>query len=146
MFSDLEDLKRLGDFVSSLHSIEMSECADKLCRLCHIFHHVAELYIKEKTRTASLNEGSDIPPPDDQTFVNYTSDFDPYLTALGFPSAPGVMTMPDGGMGSDETSMAEPGARLSNTASLGDWFAGNVNIMSLLETDLSNIYPPTSYY
>jgi hypothetical protein len=166
--ADVSDLNRLGEFVSSLQSAsEVAEGAEKLCRLCHVFHRVAELYIHAKLKQQSSGENQQVASSvsrsttDDQKMdtsnggvggppagVYPMDDLEPYLSALGFPNATAIAMN-----GDPATGMVTDGATTTGTAdfeasgftgdsmSLGDWFAGNVNIMSLLETDLSNINP-----
>lgn len=210
--ANLSDLKCLGDFVSSLQtSGETVEAAEKLRRLCHVFHRVAELYIQTKTKhqhqyqydgsNGSLDQTQlenmqfhqqqqrslaspsssttplNIPPtpqpntttttdPTNNTFkyANPPSssqfpidDFEPYLSALGFPNAAGFLNIgqqppqQQNGLAPQmaATTTAAPAEYTTDNleASLGsgdamsleNWFNGNVNLMSLLEMDLSSI-------
>lgn len=138
--SDLEDVKLLGSFVSSLGSAaETSEAAQKLYRLCHIFHHVAELYIEAKMGKASEKQISD--NPGDATSVNYLNHFDPYLHALGFPPTSGISAAPGTTMPTGEVYIGgDPREEGADPGTFRNWFAGDLNIMSLLETDLPNVY------
>lgn len=180
--ADLTDLQCLGDFVSSLQSPgEVIEAADKLWRLCQVFHRVAELYIDAKlkqqqqhgqqeelhaaaehkpqafspdTLGATTNLNTTLPSNTTASHSNHNryalDDFEPYLSALGFPNAAGFINLGEGlttGGGADFGD-GPPGGfgpggggGGGDAFSLGNWFAGNVNIMSLLETDLSNINP-----
>ncbi|GAM37795.1 hypothetical protein TCE0_033r08019 [Talaromyces pinophilus] len=211
--ANLSDLKCLGDFVSSLQtSGETVEAAEKLRRLCHVFHRVAELYIQTKTKhqhqyqyddsngsldqtqlenmqfhqqqrqslaspsssTTPLNIPATPQPnttttdPTNNTF-KYTNpppssqfpidDFEPYLSALGFPNAAGFLNIGQQQQPpQQQNGLAPQMAPTTATAptdytadnleaslgsgdamSLENWFNGNVNLMSLLEMDLSNI-------
>lgn len=176
--TDTSDLRRLGDFVSSLQSAaDVAEAAERFCRLCQVFHRVAELYVSAKmkrrqqqqeiralagssssteeqqkqqnmsnnnnnsndnNRSASTNTGPTTPYPGilSASAAAAPDDLEPYLLALGIPNVnhnssngdPTAIEFEQGFTGDSSTS-----------ASLGNWFAGNVNIMSLLETDLSNL-------
>jgi hypothetical protein len=168
--ADLSDLKCLGDFVASLQSPgEVIEAADKLWRLCQVFHRVAELYINAKLqqRAQLLQQIPHAVEQNQKTFApdtlgktnintplstnstansNALDDFEPYLSALGFPNAAGFINLGEGmaGGGADFSDASGFGAVTGSGGdafSLGNWFTGNVNIMSLLETDLSNISP-----
>lgn len=215
--ANLSDLKCLGDFVSSLQtSGETVEAAEKLRRLCHVFHRVAELYIQTKikhqshyqydggrgldqsqlenmqyhtqqqqqqslTSPSSSTTPLNIPPtpqpntatdPTNNTF-KYTNlppssqfpidDFEPYLSALGFPNAAGFLNIGQQQQQPPPSSQQQTGLTPQMTApttapptdytadnleaslgsgdamSLENWFNGNVNLMSLLEMDLSSI-------
>ncbi|EED17118.1 C6 transcription factor, putative [Talaromyces stipitatus ATCC 10500] len=208
--ANLSDLKCLGDFVSSLQtSGETVEAAEKLRRLCHVFHRVAELYIHSKIKqqqqqhyqydsggldqqqtqnhvdniqyhqhqlTTSSTPLNNIPTPQsnhtdqDNAFkynnnpnpatgqsFNPIDDFEPYLSALGFPNAAGFLNIGQqqqqqtglaSQMATPMTSAAPGPAEYNSTEnleasfdanSLENWFTGNVNLMSLLEMDLSSI-------
>lgn len=210
--ANLDDLRCLGDFVTSLQtSGEAVEAAEKLWRLCHVFHRVAELYIQAKIHQKHYqhgnNYGQDItqqqqsipssssPQSASTTPLNMPNpaetprsdpsnhnsnggafkydppfpidDFEPYLSALGFPNAAGFLnigqqqtqnsttaglvppmastpsgtTAPMGGFnGGPNTEYGNLETGLAGDAnSLENWFTGNVNIMSLLEMDLSSI-------
>jgi hypothetical protein len=225
--ANLSDLKCLGDFVSTLQtSGETVEAAEKLRRLCHVFHRVAELYIQTKikhqhryqydsnngvieqsqlenmqyhpqqqqqqqslTSPSSSTAPLNIPPtpqpdtnantdPTNNTF-KYSNpppssqfpidDFEPYLSALGFPNAAGFLNIgqqqqqqqqqqqppqqqQQNGLAPQMTATTTTTAPTDYTAdnleaslgsgdamSLENWFNGNVNLMSLLEMDLSSI-------
>lgn len=137
--ADLSDLKLLGEFVSSLQPVsEVSEATEKLYRLCQVFHRVAELYIDAKIKRSSnlhLAQDASISGSNAMYLVN---DFDPYLSALGFTSAGGTLSFPSSGISAGEIPASEYDG-MAASGSLGDWFAGNLNIMALLEADLSNI-------
>lgn len=211
--ANISDLKCLGDFVSSLQtSGETVEAAEKLRRLCHVFHRVAELYIQTKIKhqhrhqydnsgmeqsqldnmqyhtqqqqqqaltSPSSSTPLNIPPtpqpqsnntttdPTNNTF-KYTNpppssqfpidDFEPYLSALGFPNAAGFLNIGQqqqqqlpNGLAPQMTATStmtptdytadnlEASLGSGDAMSLENWFNGNVNLMSLLEMDLSSI-------
>ncbi|KAL1846197.1 putative pyridoxal kinase [Paecilomyces lecythidis] len=137
--ADLSDLKLLGEFVSSLQPVsEVSEATEKLYRLCQVFHRVAELYIDAKIKRNSnmhIHQDASVSGTNTMYPVN---DFDPYLSALGFTSAGGMSSFPNSGISAGEMPPSEYDG-MAASGSLGDWFAGNLNIMALLEADLSNI-------
>lgn len=63
-------------------------------------------------------------------------EFDPYLTALGLGPSGGSVNIPPQG----DTTMEEPEPGTGVVpASLGDWFAGNLNMLGLLEADLTDL-------
>ena len=148
------DLNSLSEFVGSLESCRtISEGADKLYRMCHLFLRVARLYIIAKTQdTASRsqnfaqNNQSDYytTPDNTQLNLNAMSQFDPYLSALGLMN-------PDPGWPMDGFSGTSPSmdfADATNTpGSMGvgfgqprgnhnpmqDWFSGSRYLMNLME-------------
>ena len=138
--SDLDDLQCLGDVVATLQSSgEISEGVERLYRLCHVFYQVAKLYIESKLKQdqalhyqAAVGEGrvsDDVP-------MHAGGEFDPYLNALGFGPQGGSMNVPS----QRDTTMEEydPGVGMAS-AELGNWFAGNLNMMGLLEADLTDL-------
>lgn len=137
--ADLSDLKLLGEFVSSLQPVsEVSEATEKLYRLCQVFHRVADLYIDAKIKRSSnvhIQQDASVSGTNAMYPVN---DFDPYLSALGFTSAGAISSVPSSGISAGEMPPSEYDG-MTASGSLGDWFAGNLNIMALLEADLSNI-------
>ncbi|KAK2761610.1 hypothetical protein FQN54_001438 [Arachnomyces sp. PD_36] len=140
--SDLDDLQCLGDTVTTLQSsAEMSEGVGKLYRLCSVFYQVAKLYIESKMKA----DNNTLPPsngpatetkfqPD--TPMHAGGEFDPYLSALGLGPSVGSLGMPPQG----DTTMEEYDPSMGmETASLGNWFAGNLNMLGLLEADLTDL-------
>ncbi|KAH8700656.1 fungal-specific transcription factor domain-containing protein [Talaromyces proteolyticus] len=186
--ANLADLQCLGDFVASLHCPgEAVEAAERLRRLCQVFHRVADLYIKTKIKqqeihhphlhpdnaaaaaVATNHPQEQFAPPksphsnaNDDALPNFSSlvtdDFEPYLSALGFPNAAGFLNIGDHNNNNhhNANNIAAPAAAEDyngvndtigswlggDSFSLENWFTGNVNIMSLVETDLSGINPP----
>jgi hypothetical protein len=92
--ADASDLSSLSEFVSSLESCRtISEGADKLYKMCHLFLQVAKLYIMAKTQdtapsqtqNSALSNQHDYYTTTDgtQLDLNAMAQFDPYLSALG---------------------------------------------------------------
>ncbi|KAF2676907.1 hypothetical protein K458DRAFT_424397 [Lentithecium fluviatile CBS 122367] len=95
------DLNTLADFVLSLESCRtVSEGADKLYKMCHLFLQVAKLYVEAKTKESAhqpstqpensragaggFYEANDGGSGGEQGFDSSTmTQFDPYLSALG---------------------------------------------------------------
>ncbi|KAF5853611.1 hypothetical protein GGP41_002140 [Bipolaris sorokiniana] len=85
------DLQSLSEFVTSLESCRtISEGAEKLYRMCHLFLRVARLYVTAKaqdaalrSRTAAQNHQNYYTANGAQLDLNAMSQFDPYLNALG---------------------------------------------------------------
>ncbi|KAF1945190.1 fungal-specific transcription factor domain-containing protein [Clathrospora elynae] len=159
--ADSSDLSSLTDFVTSLESCRtVSEGADKLYKMCHLFLQVARLYILAKTQDAApqsqsvaQNNQPDYYTSTDSTQLdlNTMSQFDPYLSALGLmpnsswpmggyntnvPTSDGMNAFSQGQMGSamgpDPIGMGlgPPG---SNHNSIQDWFSGSRYLMNLME-------------
>jgi hypothetical protein len=96
---DPSDMTALSEFVFSLESCRtVSEGADKLYKMCHLFLQVAKLYVDAKTKESTSSSSHIVPPSrtesnsympsssdtTDQTFnTNAIDQFDPYLSALG---------------------------------------------------------------
>lgn len=138
--ADLSDLRCLGEFVASLQPTgEVIEAAEKLYRLCHVFHRVAELYINAKIKASSDVQTSPNAAEDSNAAPYPVNDFDPYLSALGFTSATGLTPFVSNGVSTGDVPATENESGVAGSTSLGDWFTGNLNIMALLEADLSNI-------
>lgn len=91
--NESSDLDSLFDFVASLESCRtISEGADRLYKMCHMFSQIAKLYVQAKTqekttRTQAGAQGSqtDYYTTADGTHLdlNASNSFDPYLNALG---------------------------------------------------------------
>ncbi|KAK3337810.1 hypothetical protein B0T19DRAFT_438446 [Cercophora scortea] len=137
--SDADDLRRMGDFVTSLQPVcPVSEAIDKLHRVCQVLVNVAALYVETKAQQQQDQE---------MTIVN--NDFDMYLSQLGFmpqgaaiPQNNGLLS--PGGVGFDGNGADGqfPGLDLdAHTSQLGNWFSGNRHFMGLLEEDLSQFEP-----
>lgn len=219
--ANISDLACLGSFVASLQSSgETVEAAEKLRRLCQVFHRVAELYIQTKLanqpqqfqqfqfegagninpqtqlnsslqyqkhqhqqnmsarpststtprtnsqrnismdseshgfrqlESTSLTQQPSFNPSNSST--NFINDFEPYLSALGFPNAAGFLNIGQQHSQQPQQQQSGPASQVTGPAeyttanleagldanSLENWFTGNVNLMSLLETDLSSI-------
>ncbi|KAF2635490.1 hypothetical protein P280DRAFT_436975 [Massarina eburnea CBS 473.64] len=108
---DPNDLNSLADFVYSLESCRtISEGADKLYKMCHLFLQVAKLYVEAKAKESStppsalrtetshhsangilMEPGTEertsnqnqSPPSGFGVDINTMNQFDPYLSALG---------------------------------------------------------------
>ncbi|KAI1080113.1 hypothetical protein F5B20DRAFT_540812 [Whalleya microplaca] len=120
--SDVEELRRLADFVQSLEAAcDVSESVSKLHQLCQVLYNVALLYVEAKAQE-----------PVDQDMVPVGNEFDMYLSQLGFMPVDENMANVDMGVDAQTRSMAQ-------TTQLGDWFSGNNYMMGLLEEDLSGI-------
>jgi hypothetical protein len=160
--ADSSDLNSLSDFVASLESCRtISEGADKLYRMCHLFSRVAKLYIMAKTQDAA--QTSQCPAPNPQARYYTTADgtqldmdamsqFDPYLSALGLmpdsvwpmagynsntQTAAGIDAFSQGQI-MDNTMNSVPmgmglGQPTGNHNPLQDWFSGSRYLMNLME-------------
>lgn len=135
--SNLEDLQCLGGAVATLQSsADLSEGVDKLYRLCSVFYQVAKLYIESKLKLDRAHPTeTPVNPTDTQGDVpmHAGGEFDPYLNALGLDPSGGFANMPPQG----DATMEEYEPRPS--ASLGNWFTGNLNMLGLLEVDLTDL-------
>lgn len=137
--SNLEDLQCLEGAVATLQSSAgLSEGVDKLYRLCSVFYQVAKLYIESKLKL-------DRAPPSETTVnqadfqadtpMHAGGEFDPYLNALGLGPSGGFANRPPQG----DTTMEEYEAGMGASTSLGNWFTGNLNVLGLLEADLTDL-------
>ncbi|KAJ4335667.1 hypothetical protein N0V87_005925 [Didymella glomerata] len=160
--SDTVDLDTLQRFVASLESCRtVSEGADKLYKMCHLFLQVAKLYIQAK-KNDMRNQPRTVAQPAQNNFYTTTdgtqldlstmTQFDPYLSALGlvpnsaWPMA-GYSDTP--AMGTAMGSFANV-ANTANTQgsevfgvgyasnglpqnSVQDWFSGSRYLMNLME-------------
>jgi hypothetical protein len=162
--ADASDLSSLSDFVSSLESCRtISEGADKLYKMCHLFLQVAKLYIMAKTQDAAPSQPQSVPPnnqPDYYTTtdgaqldLNAMAQFNPYLSALGLmpdsawpmagnyaPNAPTSADMSAYSQGQTLDNVMEPGpmglgfgAPHGNSNPVQDWFSGSRYLMNLME-------------
>jgi hypothetical protein len=160
--SDTVDLDTLQRFVASLESCRtVSEGADKLYKMCHLFLQVAKLYIQAK-KNDMRNQPRTVAQPAQNNFyttrdgtqldLSTMTQFDPYLSALGLvPNS--AWPMADY---SDTPAMGtamESFANVANTAntqgsevfgvgyapnglpqnSVQDWFSGSRYLMNLME-------------
>ncbi|KAH9870995.1 hypothetical protein J1614_006569 [Plenodomus biglobosus] len=162
--NELSDLNSLFDFVASLESCRtISEGADKLYRMCHMFSQIAKLYVQAKTQekatraqTGAQNSQPNYYTTTDgtQLDLNSMNSFDPYLSALGLmPNwawpAPGAPATSDGFDVTQDTSGINThdlnGAQGTSATNLGfgppgrnhnavqDWFSGSRYLMNLME-------------
>jgi hypothetical protein len=156
--ADPTDLPSLQDFVTSLESCRtLSEGADKLYKMCHLFLRVAKLYLQAKLQDNTYQSQS-YPPTQpnyytaadgSQVDLNSMTQFDPYLSALGLmPNSAWPMANvlnPQGSddlhaytqgqstgafVGPDMTGMGITGGAQN---SVQDWFSGSRYLMNLLE-------------
>jgi hypothetical protein len=137
----------------------VSEGADKLYKMCHLFLQVAKLYIQaKKNDTRGQPQRMSRPSPDNfyttggeaQLDLNAMTQFDPYLSALGLmPSsawpmtgyAPNLSTAMNSFANVDEAANAhglQPvgGDYMPNGGpqnSIQDWFSGSRYLMNLME-------------
>ncbi|KAF2127627.1 hypothetical protein P153DRAFT_398225 [Dothidotthia symphoricarpi CBS 119687] len=150
--TDSSDLPSLSAFVASLESCRtISEGADKLYKMCHLFLQVAKLYVQAKLQDG-LTRSQSVPETDHANFYT-TSDgtqldlsamtqFDPYLSALGlvpnsaWPMAGFATNMEsqdqNQDLGNDLTGMGF-GPLGANQNSVQDWFSGSRYLMNLME-------------
>ena len=119
--SSLEDLKVLQDFVISLDVVRgSSDTVSKLYWLCHVMCDAALSYVEAKLQQQ------------DQYLGPVGDEFEMYLNQLGLiPGAcPAVVPATD-----TSTTVQSNG----QTTYIADWFSGSVNMIGLLEEDLSHI-------
>ena len=153
------DLDTLQQFVASLESCRtVSEGADKLYKMCHLFLQVAKLYIQAKKKDPKSQPQATAQPSDDNFYtttdgtqldLTTMTEFDPYLSALGLvPNS----AWPMAGYAPVTTAM-ESFANVQNVAgtqpaevfgsgyaangasqnSVQDWFSGSRYLMNLME-------------
>jgi hypothetical protein len=112
------DLVLLEDFIASIQPCcAASEGIQKLWSLAQVLHSIASSYIRIKM---SCLEDLDPTPLE--------TGFDRYLERLG------LVPQQDRGLNLEGAGSVA----LTEGAQLGDWFAGNISLSSLLEDDLSN--------
>ncbi|KAJ4984606.1 fungal specific transcription factor domain-containing protein [Stagonosporopsis vannaccii] len=159
--SDSLDLSTLQNFVASLESCRtISEGADKLYKMCHLFLQVAKLYIQAK-KNDSRSQPQTVSQPFTDTFytpedgsqldLSTMTQFDPYLSALGLvpnstwpmadyadsPALPTAMTsfanvQPVASTQAEALSLGyAPNGVLQNP--IQDWFSGSRYLMNLME-------------
>ncbi|KAK4442606.1 hypothetical protein QBC34DRAFT_312772, partial [Podospora aff. communis PSN243] len=108
------DLLRLAEFTASLESTcEFSDTIQRLHRLSQTLHTIASLYTSARVSGAAQTKKEDEP------------DINQYLNQLG--------------SGLDETLMPEVTPMVG--LEFGNYFTGNLDIMGLLEDDLSRFCP-----
>ena len=159
--SDVEpDLNSLSEFVGSLESCRtISEGADKLYKMCHLFLRVARLYVTAKKQDAASrsrgvmqnNQSGYYTTVDGtQLDLNAMSQFDPYLSALGLmPDTAWPTTYPNASTAATTTAFEQGeamnnmdavgssgfgfGASQGNSNPMQDWFSGSRYLMNLME-------------
>ncbi|KAI4621865.1 hypothetical protein J4E80_004238 [Alternaria sp. BMP 0032] len=159
--SDVEpDLNSLSEFVGSLESCRtISEGADKLYKMCHLFLRVARLYVTAKKQDAASrsrgvmqnNQSGYYTTVDGtQLDLNAMSQFDPYLSALGLmPDTAWPTTYPSASTAATTTAFEQGeamnnmdavgssgfgfGASQGNSNPMQDWFSGSRYLMNLME-------------
>jgi hypothetical protein len=155
------DLQSLSEFVTSLESCRtISEGADKLYRMCHLFLRVARFYVMAKAQDAASrsysaaqnNQPNYYTADGTQLDLNAMSQFDPYLNALGL--------LPDSAWSVNDYNMSAAGQggmqafpqdqTMGNTLNQGqmglgfgpsggihnsmqDWYSGSIYLMNLME-------------
>ena len=148
--SSHSDIAILSDFVLSLESCRtVSEGADKLYKMCHLFLQVAKLYMEAKTKEAAATPRPSSAQSNPSLFVsadgqklefNGANEFDPYLSALGLvPNAAWPMTTTSYAadqVGLENFSQAADGLPMNHN-SVQDWFSGSRYIMNLMEEDIT---------
>lgn len=143
---DPSDLNTLSEFVVSLESSRtVSEGADKLYKMCHLFLRVAKLYVETKTKEAATVRRSPSLTTEGgfyrQGTANLTIDmntmtqFDPYLSALGLlpNSAWPASGYPPIRSETETETLAQ--GRFDPSISQ-DWFSGSRYLMNLMEDDI----------
>ncbi|KAF2108829.1 fungal-specific transcription factor domain-containing protein [Lophiotrema nucula] len=142
------DLATLSSFVASLESCRtISEGADKLYKMCHLFLQVSKLYLEAKTKETPANFPESSQSQNEASFYGDAeggfdlgggmTQFDPYLSALGlmpnstWPGEP-FPSMPPG----MENYPAMDSSGMGNQNSVQDWFSGSRYIMGLMEEDI----------
>lgn len=160
---DSSDLASLSDFVTSLESCRtISEGANKLYKMCHLFLRVARLYITAKSQEAPATAQPPSIPQSSQPNYYTTTDgtqldlsamtqFDPYLSALGlmpnsaWPMAsfgnatPSVSTdvfshnQGTGAFTSPEVAGMGFGLPGGSQNAIQDWFSGSRYLMNVME-------------
>jgi hypothetical protein len=158
--SDTRDFDTLSQFVASLESCRtVSEGADKLYKICHLFLQVAKLYSQAKKndprhqpQTMAQPSSSDFYTTDGtQHDLSTMTQFDPYLSALGLvPNsawpmaaayAPTLSTAMDSFANIQNTGNAQgvEAFRMGYASNGGpqnsvqDWFSGSRYLMNLME-------------
>ncbi|KAF3052369.1 hypothetical protein E8E11_011025 [Didymella keratinophila] len=160
--SDTVDLDTLQRFVASLESCRtVSEGADKLYKMCHLFLQVAKLYIQAK-KNDTRKQPQTVTQPAPNNFYTTTdstqldlstmTQFDPYLSALGlvpnssWPMA-GYTDTPAMGTAMESFTNVPNTANTQGSEVFGvdyapngvpqnsvqDWFSGSRYLMNLME-------------
>jgi len=134
----------------------MSEGAEKLYKMCHLFLQVAKIYVEAKTKEASelvsranqpgfynsdsTNNGADATGFD----ANAMTQFDPYLSALGLvPNSVWPMAGPFPPLPTGMDGFGQGLDGFGGTLSVGgqnpiqDWFSRSRYIIGLMEEDIN---------
>ncbi|KAK3372107.1 hypothetical protein B0H63DRAFT_401547 [Podospora didyma] len=121
---DMEDLRRLGEFVDSLQPIcNISEAVDRFYRVGQVLNNVARLYVEAKAQQQQ-----------DQDMIHLNDGINTYLSQLGFfPDTPFINNTNDGD--------GDTGMDINQASQLGNWFSGNRHILGLVEEDPSEFEP-----
>jgi len=142
------DLARLTTFMKTLRGDEhghTSEAAEKMWRLCAVFHRVAEVFVnggangsegEGEQEVAGVGViGASMGPGQMENVRSEATpgvgQFEPYLNALGMPGVEGH------GMGMDYGGYGDNWG--GDAAGLESWFSGTQHLMGLLEEDLGFI-------
>ncbi|CAN9368529.1 unnamed protein product [Alternaria alternata] len=157
--SDVDsDIHSLSEFVTSLESCRtISEGADKLYKMCHLFLRVTKLYVAAKRQDAasrvrgiSQNKHSGYYTTVDGTQFDLStmSQFDPYLSALGlmpdtawptttYSTTPASANMNPFGEAQAIHNANESGVALGtsqgNQNPMQDWFSGSRYLLNMME-------------
>ncbi|CAN9352719.1 unnamed protein product [Alternaria alternata] len=157
--SDVDsDIHSLSEFVTSLESCRtISEGADKLYKMCHLFLRVTKLYVAAKRQDAasrvrgiSQNKHSGYYTTVDGTQLDLStmSQFDPYLSALGlmpdtawptttYSTTPASANMNPFGEAQAIHNANESGVALGtsqgNQNPMQDWFSGSRYLLNMME-------------
>lgn len=90
-------------------------------QLCQLLYNVAQFYVDAKSQQAADN-------------APINAEFDHYLRTLGFPAS--ELQAQQGGGPGDPAGTPQSAMQMEQ---LGNWFAGNQQMMGLLEEDLSQL-------
>lgn len=153
---DITDFDSLQGFVASLESCRtLSEGANKLYKMCHLFLKVAKLYLQAKQQDpAAQPQAYTANDPNyyttidgTQLDINAMSSFNPYLSALGLMpndawSSANFAGLSDGLnpylQGQDMGASAVPDLPGMGVSGGGqnftqDWFSGSRYLMNMME-------------
>jgi hypothetical protein len=123
--SSAEDLAILQSFTATFDvAREASEASQKFATLCRVMCEVVTLYVEAKSQQN-----------DDQNMRPIGDEFEMYLSQLGF--MPNMGTTDPGSAPMGDPSGQMPGAQQG--ALVSDWYSGSMNMMGLVEEDLSGM-------
>jgi hypothetical protein len=135
----------------------LSEGANKLYKMCHLFLQVAKLYLQAKTQDNTTQSQTFSPSQPNYTTdidngqfdLNSMTEFDPYLSALGLlpnsawpptsfaiqPAFEGLDAYSQGQVSSNETGIDMFGMGLPGGGQnpVQNWFSGSRHLMNMLE-------------